>query len=350
MQVVILFGAIFSHDCGMASNIHDVARLAGVSPRTVSNVVNNYVHVRPETRERVQSAIAALDYRPNISARRLRQGQTKMIGFAIPEFSQPYFSELSELFELAARKRGYTLIATQTGGRKKREYQMLKEFSSHMVDGLIYSPMALTKEDLHANPPLVPTVLIGEQISSPQYFNIAINNSRAIEELTTNLIASGRSRIAILGAYHSNQYRSSRLRLEGYHRALDQAGIPRDEQLILYTDQFGRSAGRAGVHSALAAGIEFDAIVCLTDVLALGAIRALADLGIPVPTDVAVTGFDDIEDSAFCVPSLTTITPDKQQIADTAISTLIDLIEKTAGDPTDIEVAYTHQSRESTAS
>ncbi|XBH20420.1 LacI family DNA-binding transcriptional regulator [Jonesiaceae bacterium BS-20] len=334
----------------MASNIHDVARLAGVSPRTVSNVVNNFIHVRPETRERVQKAIAALDYRPNISARRLRQGLTKMIGFAVPELSQPYFSELSELFEIAARKRGYTLIATQTGGLKEREYQMLKEFSSHMVDGLIYSPMSLTKEDLHANPPLVPTVLIGEQISSPNHFNIAIDNSRAIEEITTNLINAGRTKIAILGAYHSSQYRSSRLRLEGYHRALDQAGIPRDEQLILYTDQFGRSAGRSGVHDAVTAGITFDAIVCLNDVLALGAIRALADLGISVPSEVAITGFDDIEDSAFCVPSLTTISPDKQEIADTAISTLLALIEKTAGEPADIEVAYTHQVRESTAS
>lgn len=337
------------HHWGMAANIHDVAKLAAVSPRTVSNVVNDFKHVRPETRERVQKAIDALNYRPNISARRLRQGKTGMLGFSVPELSQPYFSELSELIELSARRHGYTVIATQTGGTKERELQLLKEFDSHMVDGLIFSPMALVKDELYAQPPLVPTVLVGEQISSSQYFNLAIDNTSAIEELTTHLIETGRSRIAILGAYHSDQYRSSRLRLEGYHRALDAARVARDESLILYTDQFGRAAGREGVHAAIAAGIEFDAIVCLNDVLALGAIRALSDLGISVPGEVAITGFDNIEDSEFCVPSLTTIAPDKEAIAESAVQTLLQIIGKDGPAPENLEFPYTLISRESTA-
>lgn len=333
----------------MAANIHDVAKLAGVSPRTVSNVVNDFIHVRPQTRQRVQEAIDELNYRPNISARRLRQGLTRMLGFAVPELSQPYFSELSELIELSARRHGYTVIATQTGGVKERELQMLKEFDSHMVDGLIFSPMSLNGSDLDAQPPLIPTVLIGEQISSPQYFNIAIDNTTAIKELTAHLINSGRTKIAILGAYHSDQYRSSRLRLAGYHQALDEAGVARDEKLILYTDQFGRAAGRAGVHAAVKAGIKFDAIVCLTDVLALGAIRALADLGISVPHDVAITGFDDIEDSEFCVPSLTTISPDKDAIAESAVQSLLTLVGKDAPAPENIEPSYSLIERESSA-
>src|SRR5690554_1475767 len=238
----------------MGATIHEVAKAAGVSPRTVSNVVNDFVHVRPETRERVQRAIDELGYRPNISARRLRQGRTRMLGFAVPELSQPYFSELSELVENAARARGYTVIATQTGGLKERELQLLREFDSHMVDGLIFSPMTIQRDDLLTQVPHVPTVLIGEQIAGGGYVNLAIDNVAAARAVTTHLLAQGRSRIATLGAYHSGRYRSSRLRLEGYREALDAAGVPFEEELVLYTDQFGRAAGRSGVHDALERG------------------------------------------------------------------------------------------------
>ena len=315
----------------MGATIHEVAKAAGVSPRTVSNVVNDFVHVRPETRERVQRAIDELGYRPNISARRLRQGRTRMLGFAVPELSQPYFSELSELVENAARARGYTVIATQTGGLKERELQLLREFDSHMVDGLIFSPMTIQREDLLAHAPHVPTVLIGEQIAGGGYVNLAIDNVAAVRAVTAHLLAQGHTRIATLGAYHSGRYRSSRLRLQGYREALDAAGQPFEEDLVLYTDQFGRAAGRAGVHDALDRGIRFDALVCFTDVLALGAMRALADRGLRVPDDVAVTGIDDIEESEYCVPSLTTVAPDKESIAGGAVETVLSLIDAPDG-------------------
>lgn len=331
----------------MGATIHDVARLAGVSPRTVSNVVNNFVHVRPETRARVQDAIEQLNYRPNISARRLRQGLTRMLGFAVPELSQPYFAELSELVENAAREHGYTVIATQTGGIRERELQLLREFDSHMVDGLIFSPMSIHGEDLAANAPLVPTALIGEQIAGGEHLSLAIDNVSAARDVTAHLIAQGRTRIATLGAYHSDQYRSSRLRLEGYREAITAAGLPYDEELVLYTDHFGREAGRTGVQRALTDGLHFDAIVCFTDVLALGAIRALADHGRRVPEDVAVTGIDDIEDSQFCVPSLTTIAPDKSAIARGAVKSVLALIGSHDAAPSSQTVGYRLVERES---
>ncbi|GAB3119750.1 LacI family DNA-binding transcriptional regulator [Glaciibacter psychrotolerans] len=334
----------------MAANIHDVAALAGVSPRTVSNVVNDFVHVRPETRVRVQAAIEKLGYRPNISARRLRQGKTRILAFAVPELSQPYFSELSELIERAAQRRGYTVMAAQTGGLRERELGILREFGSHVVDGLILSPMVLQADDLMANRPSVPVVLIGEQISSEAFVDIAIDNVRAVHDLTGHLIDTGRTRIAALGAYSSPGYRSADLRLEGYRSALAAAGIPFDASRILYTDQYSRQAGHRAVHEAVERGLDFDALVCFNDVLALGALRALADRGISVPEQVAVTGMDDIDDSAYCVPSLTTISPDKEAIAESAVARLLELIDDPEADASDIEPSFRLITRESSAS
>ena len=331
----------------MAASIHDVAKLAGVSPRTVSNVVNDYVHVRPATRERVQDAITKLNYQPNISARRLRQGNTKMLGFAVPELSQPYFAELSELIELSAQRRGYTVIATHTQGTKERELRTLKNFSSHLVDGLIFSPMSLTKAELYAAPPSVPTVLIGEQISSSSYTSIAIDNVEAAREITTHLIASGRRRIATVGAYRSDAYRSSRLRLQGFREALSSTGLELDPEMLLYTDRFGTAAGHDAVGRALASGIRFDALVCFADVIAFGAMRALADAGLRVPDDVAIVSIDDVQESTYSVPSLTSISPDKQAIADRAVDTLVDAIASGHMEPQSIEIGHRLVVRES---
>lgn len=310
----------------MTANIHDVARLAGVSPRTVSNVVNDYVHVRPETRARVQDAIKELKYRPNLSARRLRQGRTSILGFAVPELSQPYFAELSELVERSAQQHGYTVMARNTGGVLAGEARALRDFTSHMVDGLIFSPMTMVLADLVATPPEVPTILIGEQVSESQWPTLAIDNVGAAKELTRHLLDQGNRRIATLGAYHDSEYRSSSLRVHGFREAMAEAGVPVDEQLMIYTDEFSREAGRSGVTQALASGLSFDAIFCFTDLLASGALRALADAGLSAPRDVAIASIDDIEEAAYSVPSLTTIAPDKEAIAGGAVTALLELI------------------------
>ncbi|MCR2801785.1 MULTISPECIES: LacI family DNA-binding transcriptional regulator [unclassified Microbacterium] len=333
----------------MATSMRDVAKLAGVSPRTVSNVVNDFEYVRDTTRERVLRAIEELNYKPNISARRLREGRTRILGFAVPELSQPYFAELSELVESAAHARGYTVIVTQTAGRKDNELRMLREFTSHLVDGLIFSPFTLTDEEFHAAAPSVPTVLIGEQISSPRHTGIAIDNVQATTDITRHLLEQGRRRIAVLGAYHSDLYRSARLRLQGYRDALDAAGVAFDPDLVLYTDRFGRQAGRDGVAAAVAQGVRFDALVCFTDMLAFGAVRAFADAGVRVPADVAIASIDDVQEAEFSVPSLTTVAPDKKAIADTAVEQVLSLVEEPTTSPGRFEIAYRLITRESSA-
>jgi DNA-binding LacI/PurR family transcriptional regulator len=313
----------------------------------VSNVVNDMPHVREATRRRVLTAIEELGYSPNISARRLKQGRTNILGLAVPELSQPYFAELFERIESVARERGYTLIATQTHGAKAEERRVLAEFTSHFVDGLIFSPMSMGAAELSRTPLSVPLVLIGEQISGARHPAVAIDNTLATRDITRVLLDQGCRRLAALGAFRSSRYRSSRLRLAGYRQALIQAGIEPLEELVFHTDEFSRAAGLEAVRQALADGVQFDAIVCFTDMLATGALRALADAGLKVPTDVALASIDDVQESAYTVPSLTTVRPDKSTLARCAVETLVELITDPDTVPGTREIPYEVVIRES---
>ncbi|MGN9813361.1 LacI family DNA-binding transcriptional regulator [Micromonospora sp. BQ11] len=129
----------------------------------VSNVVSGYAHVRAETRERVQRAIDELKYRPNVSARSLRRGRTGLIALAVPEIAAPYFAELANLVQVQAAEHGVTLLIDQTGADRSRELLVLDGYRTHVIDGLILSPMAITAEDLAAQRLDIPTVLLGDR-------------------------------------------------------------------------------------------------------------------------------------------------------------------------------------------
>jgi DNA-binding LacI/PurR family transcriptional regulator len=127
--------------------MHDVAALAGVSVKTVSNVVNGYQYIRPTTRAKVEAAIGELGYRINITARNLRQGRTGMIGLAVPELSLPYFAELADSVIRAAEDVRLTVLIEQTGGARARELEVLSGQRRHLTDGLIFSPLDLGEHD-----------------------------------------------------------------------------------------------------------------------------------------------------------------------------------------------------------
>jgi DNA-binding LacI/PurR family transcriptional regulator len=272
----------------MAVSMRDVAARAGVSQRTVSNVVSGYVHVRPETRERVQRAIDELRYRPNVSARSLRRGRTGIIALAVPEIAAPYFAELADLIQREAIARGITLLIDQTGANRARELLVLEGYRSHVIDGLIVSPMEITLSDLQAQDLDIPLVLLGERIQDAGVLHVAIDNVAAARLATTHLIETGRRRIAAVGVERTADNIGPALRrLQGYRAALDQAGLDTDPDLLVTTDDWSRSSGRSAVGAFLAGGADVDALFCFNDVLALGAVRAIVDRGLRVPEDIA---------------------------------------------------------------
>ncbi|GIJ49302.1 LacI family transcriptional regulator [Virgisporangium aliadipatigenens] len=333
----------------MRHRLKDVAERAGVSVKTVSNVVNGYAHVRPDTRARVLEAIELLGYRPNLNARNLRRGRTGVIALAVPELDLPYFAELARHVVAAAARHDWTVLIDQTGGDPTREREVASGIRDHMIDGLVFSPLALTGADLAAVHP-TPMVLVGERVDHAGADHVAVDNVAAAHDMTAHLIGTGRRRVAAIGAQHTVEGVTARLRLAGYTAALEAAGLPVDPTLIAPATHWHRADGAAAMRALLESGARPDAVFCFNDTLALGALRALHDAGLRVPDDVAVAGFDDIEDGRYSVPTLSTVAPDKADLAALAVDLLAARIAAPDGAPPgERTVPHTLHVRESTA-
>jgi DNA-binding LacI/PurR family transcriptional regulator len=306
----------------VSANLRQVAERAGVSVRTVSNVVSGFALVAPATRERVQRALDELGYRPNAAARHLRGGRSGLIALVVPEMASPYFGELAGHLADEAEKRGWTLLVQQTGGDARRERELLDGVRGQAVDGLVMSPWGLSPADLRRRPDAAPLVLLGEQDADGLLDHVAIDNVAAARELTRHLIDLGRTRIAAVGPQPHVINGTAARRLEGYRQALAEAGLPSDPALEVPVDQLHRSDGAAAMHDLLAAGTQIDAVFCFSDQLALGALHVAARHGLRVPDDVAIAGFDDVEDGRYANPPLTTVSPDKPAIARAALTCL----------------------------
>ena len=334
----------------MAVTQGDVARRAGVSPRTVSNVVNKFPLVSGEVRQRVQQAIEELGYQPNVVARNLRRGRSGMLGLAVPELSLPYFSELAELVIAEARRRSYGLVIEQTDGDPERERQLLKQSErGHLFDGLILSPLGLPLAQIRQNAGSIPVVLLGEHIAGSPQDHVGINNVAAARDATTHLIQLGHRRIAAIGHQGTPSGETGQLRSAGYRQALRAAGLTVRNSLVVPTASFHRSSGAAAMERLLRLPSPPDAVFCYNDLLAIGAMRTILASGLRIPQDIAVIGFDDIEDAQYTFPSLTTISPDKEGIARLAVAQLLDRLNGNEGTPASRSVEYRLVVRESTA-
>ncbi|MDF2575344.1 MAG: LacI family transcriptional regulator [Agromyces sp.] len=312
----------------MGATLHDVARAAGVSIKTVSNVVHDYPHVRPQTRERVLNAIRELDYRPNLSARGLRSGRTGVIGLAVPALRENYFAELADAVIRAAERRGLSVLIEQTNGEREKELLSLGGGRLHLTDGLLFSPVRLGQRDVEALEVPIPLVLLGERIFGGPTDHVTMHNTSSARAAVEHLLELGRTRIALVGAssFPDDDTSSATLRQLGYRRALDAAGIPEAPELIRVAEPWNRESGADAVRRMLDEGVSFDAVFALNDTLGLGVLRALGEAGIRVPEEVAVIGFDNIDESRFSVPSLSSVDPGREEIAENAVSLLLERI------------------------
>ncbi|MFJ6901872.1 LacI family DNA-binding transcriptional regulator [Streptomyces hokutonensis] len=335
-----------------APTLRDVAERAGVSIRTVSNVVGGYARVTESTKVRVQAAIDELGYRPNLLARNLKQGRSRIIALVVPELDVPYFAELVRLIISEARARGYTVLIDQTDGDVERERELVMQTSSRAVsfDGVIVSPLALTAADLESRQNSAPVLLLGEKIFDSGADHVAIDNVAAAREATAHLIALGHRRIGAIGVQQDPTDGTAVLRTRGLREAFAQARLPVDESLMVPTPHYERRHGAAAMEHLLDRGDPPDAVFCFSDLLALGALRVALSRGLRVPEDLALVGFDDIEDGRYSTPSLTTIAPDKQHLARAAVERILARIESDEYlAPVEIASPYRLVVRESTA-
>lgn len=328
--------------------LQDVAEHAGVSMKTVSNVVRGYQHVSPGMRERVQAAIDELGYRPNRTGRSLATGRSSMLGLAFPDLRRPYFAELAHVFARVAESRGYRLLLAETGATADGERSVLRDREAGIMDAMVMQPQVLAARELDGERHGMPIVFLGEDPQPEGADQVAIDNVAAARDAVGHLVRAGRRRIGFLGHETDRISWTSTLRIEGYRRALADAGLSADPELLVMRRQDGdaRDAEEA-LDAALSAGLQLDGLLCRDDLAAIGALRALRRHGLDVPGDVAVIGWDAIELGASTAPSLTSVAPDTRALAERALDLLLERLEGYAGPGRHVTVGHTIEFRES---
>lgn len=312
------------------STIADVARRAGVTTATVSNVLTGRVVVRPETRDRVQKAIAELDYRPNLIARGLAQGKTRTLALVVPTISNPFFAEVVEEVERIADLHDYQLLLSITHNSTEQGDRHLERLARRWVDGFIVVSMAASTSEVLALARRGNLVVLGAwnlDVEAEALPGVDIDLHLAGRLATDHLLGRGHRRIAVVVETEVQQ-----ARLDGYREALDLAGLPPSPEYIRPGDCSFESGYRAALE-LLALPDPPTAIFAGSDWMALGAIDAITSLGRTVPGDISIVGVDDIALAAHAHPPLTTVSIPKKDMAREAIELLLELLASPEGTP-----------------
>ncbi|HMR47621.1 MAG TPA: LacI family DNA-binding transcriptional regulator [Arachnia sp.] len=304
--------------------MQDVARHAGVSVMTVSNVVNGHPQVRDSTRAKVTASIAELGYLVNTTARSLRQGRTGVIGLALPEIDRPYFGMLSALLIARAREHDYEVVIEQTGSRRESEMDAILHSRLRSYDGLLLHAAQLQQEDAALLRSDYPIVVLGERSYSSPVDHVVMANEEGGALVARHLIERGCRRLAMVGGRLSSpvDVDVATVRTKGFVSAVREAGLPLTDAQVVETP-YELAECREAVGRLLREVPDVDGIFCATDWVAFGVLRGLADAGRRVPQDVRVVGFDDVPQAAFTVPALTSVAPDHEAMADAALSLLV---------------------------
>lgn len=306
-----------------SATMADVGALAGVTARTVSNVLSGSPAVRPETRERVLAAVEKLGYRMNTSARSLKTGRTGAITLAIPDLGIDYFADLARRIMTESERYGWAVVIEQTGARRDNEIAILSGARRQLSDGLIFQPHALGPGDERYLTGDDRLVILGDRIFNGPVDHVAMANTEAARMATQYLIDRGRTRIAAIGTNPLvNTVSAASLRLLGFEQAMAAAGLPIPGERVVVAEEWHMRDGAAAMAHLLRLDERPDAVFCFNDTLAIGALHAIATAGLRVPDDIAVVGFDNVPSSQFSFPPLTTIEPGTDQIAKHAVDML----------------------------
>ena len=305
--------------------IREVAQKAQVSYTTVSHVINNTRFVTEETRQRVLAAMEALNYRPNNLARALRRGETCTLGLILPDSANPFFAEVGRSIEEAAFEKGYNIILCNSEGNQDKELRYVKVLSEKQMDGIIFmatgdetgSLLSLMEQD-------IPIVLVDRELPEIETDLVLADNWQGGYLSTQHLIDLGHRRIGCIAG--PSFLTPSAQRVTGYRQALSDAGLAYDENLVVQGD-FHPQTGREGAHQLLALAEPPSAIFVCNDMMAIGVLSMAAALGLRVPDELSVVGFDNIDLGAYAIPPLTTYAQPKVLIGQSAVGMLLERIQ-----------------------
>ncbi len=303
-------------------NIIDVSKKAGVSIATVSRVLNGTAKVSEATHKKVMEAVKALDYHPNIAGRNLRTNKTGNIMVILNTLSNPFFPRIIKAIEEEASKDNYTVLITSVNGEKEKFQNQISLLKKRFADGAIFLSVDVPeecKDEIKDLSETLPIIQCCEQANIATIPEVRIDDFAAMYDMVSKFIKSGRKNIMYLS--NDNILPSTTLRLEGYKQALKDGGIEFDENLILEGNYGYRNANLL-TSEFIKSGKKFDAVVCNSDRMAAGAISALKENGFSIPSDVQVSGFDNIDLCHMTTPSITTVSQDRKAIGKKAYELL----------------------------
>jgi len=304
----------------------DIARQAGVSVATVSKVINDRDGVAAETAERVRQIIAEMGYEASLGARALRSRKTNVIGILVAEF-EPFSTELVKGISAAVDGTGYELLAYSGGDHGKAvgwERRSLSLLSGTLIDGAIVVTPTVVRADSS-----VPVVAIDPHTGPSGLATVDSDNFAGAKQATDYLLALGHRRIGFLGG--RSDLESARLRETGFRKACAEAGVEVDESLIL-VGGYRPDSTDAPAHDLLSRPDRPSAIFAANDLSAIRTMEVAQSLGLRVPDDLSVIGFDDVPEAASAHPALTTVAQPLKQMGAAALGLLIDLINGTPGE------------------
>lgn len=314
---------------GKLPTLHDVAKAAQVSIATVSATIHGTARVSHELQARVREAIKALGYRPNLIAQSLKLGSTRAIGLIVTDITNPFFTSVVRSIEDIAHANSFALILCNSDENIQKERINLQLVRSRMVDGLIFSPVGAADEyaDFAHNP--TPTVLLDRTIDGQNLDAVTVDNAGGTYGAVRHLIALGHRRIAIVtGPEHLT---TSRERLQGYRRALAEAGISMDEALVR-GGGFRQQHAYDATLALLASRSPVTAIFASNNLMAIGVMLALKDIGLRCPEHVSVACFDDFDWANVFHPRLTTVAQPTNAIGQQVMNLLLGRMDHSASD------------------
>ncbi|MEP7296001.1 MAG: LacI family DNA-binding transcriptional regulator [Burkholderiales bacterium] len=330
------------------STIKHVAARAGVSFTTVSHVLNGTRRVSDSARQRVELAVAEMGYSPSAVARSLKTSTTSILGVMVPNITNPFFAELTRGIEDCCHRADYAVFLCNSDDDPQRQARYLQTLLERRVDGLLLAAAAGEAEALakRLRPTGVPTVVVDRSIAGLPADLVRVDHQHGARLAVEHLVALGHRAIACLSG--PSEFAVSRARVEGWRQAMAQAQITIEDGWLL-EGEFSAAVGHHLTRRLLGSRNDVTAILAGNDLMAIGALRAAAELNVPVPQALSVIGFDGIELGGYVYPALTTVGYPIRELGERAATVLIERIA--SGSTQDREVVLNAQVivRESTA-
>ncbi|MBI3347175.1 MAG: LacI family DNA-binding transcriptional regulator [Burkholderiales bacterium] len=303
--------------------LEQVAEMAGVSPSTVSRILNGTAAVSQVKKDAVQAAIRELGFRPNPVARGLAGGRTLSVGVVTQIISSPFYGEALLGIERELERAGYVPLFVSGNWHEDDERKAIETLLSRRVDGIIVLAGRLADEVLLSLTEGLPTVVVGRQLDRPQLYSFSFDNRLGARLATQHLIDQGHRRIAFIAGdlVHDDAVE----RQNGYLDALAAAGIPFDANLVVQSD-FTEAGGMLAVSRLLERDSHFTALFASNDQMAIGACLGLHRRNLRVPDDVSLVGFDDLIMARYSMPPLTTVRQSVYEIGSEAATAMLDLL------------------------